>query len=404
MRAARPALLAWPLCGLAFAIGLGIVVLDLLDRNRIRSFGDLQTNGIVMSISFALLGAMIVSRQSGNRIGWIYLGIGIVIPIQGLSAAYYERSVLFGGLAGADWAAWATNWTSTLVFPTGLALFAFMLFPSGRLPSGRWRAVGWAAIAIAATGVLLEWLDPSPINVTDGLPLATNPTGVRAIGTNLNGGLGGTSLFVFGMALIALVIGHLAWRGRRAPLQERQQVKLLAYAAFSTIATLIVVMVMALSGLSVSNTAWDIPIALGFGIAVPLACTFAILKHGLYEIDRLISRTVSYAILTGLLVGIFLGLVLLATRVLPFSSPVAVAASTLAAAALFNPLRNRVQRTVDRRFNRARYDSEATVAGFSVRLREAVDLDTVRIDLLSAVDDAVEPLHVALWIRQPTSR
>ena len=134
-------------------------------------------------------------------------------------------------------------------------------------------------------------------------------------------------------------------------------------------------------------------------LALPAGIAVAVLRYRLYDIDRLISRTLSYAILSGLLIGIFVGTVVLATDVLPFSSPVGVAASTLAAAGLFNPLRLRVQRLVDRRFNRARYDSEAIVAAFTLRLRDAVDLDTVRSELLVAVDKAVEPAHASLWLR-----
>jgi hypothetical protein len=133
--------------------------------------------------------------------------------------------------------------------------------------------------------------------------------------------------------------------------------------------------------------------------ALPVSLGIGILKYRLYEIDRLISRTISYLLVTGLLVGVFLGLVVLITRVLPFSSPVAVAASTLAAAALFNPLRKRVKHTVDRRFNRARYDADATVTAFRLRLREAVDLDTVQRELLRTVDGAVEPAHTSLSIK-----
>jgi hypothetical protein len=125
-----------------------------------------------------------------------------------------------------------------------------------------------------------------------------------------------------------------------------------------------------------------------------------ILKYRLYDIDRIISRTLAYAIVTGLLVGLYAGLVLLATRVLSFHTPVAVAASTLAAAALFNPLRRRVQRAVDRRFNRARYDADQTIAKFAARLKDAVDLDSVRDDLAAVVDHALEPAHVSVWISQ----
>ena len=132
----------------------------------------------------------------------------------------------------------------------------------------------------------------------------------------------------------------------------------------------------------------------------PLACAVAVLKYRLYEIDRIISRTLAYAIITGLLVGMYAGLVLLATRVLSVNSPVAVAASTLAAAALFTPLRSRVQRMVDRRFNRAHYDADKTVAAFAARLQDAVDLDSVRDDLASVVQKALEPAHVSMWVRR----
>jgi hypothetical protein len=133
---------------------------------------------------------------------------------------------------------------------------------------------------------------------------------------------------------------------------------------------------------------------------IPLACAVAVLKYRLYDIDRIISRTLAYAIVTGLLVGVYAGLVLLATEVLRFRTPVAVAAATLAAAALFNPLRQRVQRAVDRRFNRARYDADKTAAAFAARLKDAVDLDSVRDELAGVVYQALEPAHVSVWISQ----
>jgi hypothetical protein len=134
--------------------------------------------------------------------------------------------------------------------------------------------------------------------------------------------------------------------------------------------------------------------------ALPVSIGVAILKYRLYEIDRIISRTLAYAIVTGLLIGVYAGLVLLAQQVLRFSSPVAVAASTLVAAALFNPVRRRVQHAVDRRFNRARYDAERMVTAFAARLQDAVDSDAVRADLASMVHTALEPTHVSVWLRQ----
>jgi hypothetical protein len=139
-------------------------------------------------------------------------------------------------------------------------------------------------------------------------------------------------------------------------------------------------------------------VALVAVLALPLSMGVAILKYRLYDIDRILSRTVAYAIITGLLVGVYAGLVLLATQVLRFSSPVAVAASTLAAAALFTPVRRRVQRAVDRRFNRARYDADRTVTMFAARLQDAVDLDSVRADLQATVSASLQPAHVSVWL------
>jgi hypothetical protein len=391
--------LPWVLCGFALAAAGGSVALDVLDRARIHSLQDVQPTGPVMAVSFSVLGVLIVSRRSGNRIGWIFLLIGVVLPLQSLGILYYERSVLAGGLPGARWAAWLSNWSSLVVFPTGLALFSFLLFPNGRLPSRRWRPFAWIAALQTAAWVVLNVLDPTPIDVGDGFPTIGNPTGVHALGQRIDSAV--NALWYPGLVLIAVVIANLVQRGRRASSLERQQVKLLAYAAAVTIACILAVMIVSLAGVTVSNSVWDVLIVFGFGVAVPVACGTAILRHGLYEIDRLISRTISYGLLTGLLVALFAGLVLLTTRVLPFSSPVGVAAATLAAAGLFTPLRRRIQRLVDRRFNRARYDAEATIAAFNARLRDAVDLDVITSQLVHVVNQTVAPKQTTFWLRPP---
>ncbi len=397
MRSRLGSVLPGALCLVALAASVACVFLDVLDRGHIHSFADTQPAGPVLGISFSLLGTLIVLRRPGNRIGWIYLLIGVAMSLQALGALYYERTVIAGG-PGGRWGAWLSNWASIPVFPTGLALFAFLLFPGGRLPSAGWRRVAQAAIVLFALLLVAALLDPTPIDVGGGFPKVRSVTGVAALGS-LPASIGGV-LYFLGLVLIAATIGGLALRVRRAPTLERQQVKLLAYAAVLTIGSLVAVSIAASAGVSVGNGSWDVPVVFGFGIAVPVACGFAILRHGLYEIDRLISRTLSYALLTGLLVGVFAGLVLLTTRVLPFSSPVGVAASTLAAAGLFSPLRARLQRLVDRRFNRAGYDAEATVATFSTRLRDAVDVDTVLTELAAAAGGSLQPAHVSVWIKQ----
>src|SRR6202035_2118380 len=181
---------------------------------------------------------------------------------------------------------------------------------------------------------------------------------------------------------------------RRASGERRQQLKWLGAGGAVAIAVLFTTIIWSSAPGFVGNAL--LPIAL---MALPLSIGVGILRYRLYEIDRLVSRTLSYAILTGLLVGAFIGLIALTTDTLALSGRVGVAASTLVAAALFNPLRVRIQRLVDRRFNRARYDAEATVAAFTARLRDAGEIDAIRADLLDVVNRAVQPTHASVWIR-----
>ena len=202
-------------------------------------------------------------------------------------------------------------------------------------------------------------------------------------------------------ALLAFSFGFVGYQvlsWRRSAGERRQQVKWLASGAVVTIASAIIAVSFSSSGPTSTLLGWADNLA-WFGLAaLPVSMGVGILRYRLYEIDRLISRTLAYAAVTALLVGVYAGLVLLSTHVLSLNSPVAVAASTLAAAALFNPLRRRVQRFVDRRFNRARYDAELTVTAFAARLKDAVDLGSVRADLTSVVRDTLEPSHVSLWL------
>ena len=202
-------------------------------------------------------------------------------------------------------------------------------------------------------------------------------------------------------ALLAFSFGFVGYQvrsWRRSAGERRQQVKWLASGAVVTIVSAIIAVSFSSSGPTSTLLDWADNLA-WFGLAaLPVSMGVGILRYRLYEIDRLISRTLAYAAVTALLVGVYAGLVLLSTHVLSLNSPVAVAASTLAAAALFNPLRRRVQRFVDRRFNRARYDAELTVTAFAARLKDAVDLGSVRADLTSVVQDTLEPSHVSLWL------
>jgi hypothetical protein len=192
-------------------------------------------------------------------------------------------------------------------------------------------------------------------------------------------------------------LGSQAFGWRQSSDERRQQLKWLLFGSAVSVAGLAITL-----PLSSRSGLLGVLGQLGFvGIfALPASIGVAVLKYRLYDIDRIISRTLAYTLVTGLLVGAYAGIVLLATHVLSVSSPVAVAVSTLAAAALFNPLRHRVQRAVDRRFNRARYDADQTISTFAGRLKDTVDLDSVRDDLAFVVDRALEPAHISVWINE----
>ena len=358
--------------------------------------------GVALGLPFAAVGAVVARREPGNPIGWLLLAFAFFAALSSDAAMY---SVLryrlgHGGLPLGPLAVFlAPSWIPIIV----LLPLPIALFPDGRMPSPAWRATvrAYVAWAVLWLSLLAAWqadgLIFRPIRVDDsGQAIIINhPTGVWLLVNRAT-----FLLLIVYVAIAVAWVGRQIGAYRRARGESRQQLKWLMGGGAVCIAGFMVAIVPG----NPTGLLWQL-ISSGSVMAfaaLPLAIGVGILKYRLYEIDRLVSRTISYAILTATLVGVFVGMVALTTRVLPFSSPVAVAASTLAAAALFNPLRLRVQRRVDRRFNRARYDAEAIVAAFTARLQEAVDLDTVSGDLLAAVH-SVQPAHASVWIRPRSS-
>jgi hypothetical protein len=388
--------LATALGGLAVVLVFGAIPVEALDPGTIAFNGSSDVVSIFASLScllsFAAVGVIVARRQPHNPMGWLLLGVALVWGLSDFGSGYADLDYQYrhGTLPLGHLALLAYSAQSLFY---GLLLFPLIIlcFPDGRLGARwRWPLRAYAAICALEIAATLS-VAIGDYSRRDPLDAAGSLIGLQQPSQWVSNVEFFTLLAGFALSIAAVV--HQIRSYRRARLERREQLKWLVGGA--------AIIVLALPTFIWANAPpliQDIlPLAL---TAVPVTIGIGILKYRLYEIDRIISRTLSYAILTAVLAGTFAGLVLLSTRVLPFSSEVGVAASTLAAAALFNPLRARVQRRVDRRFNRARYDAEATVAAFAARLRDAVDLDAVQRDLLATVQRAVEPSHATIWTRR----
>lgn len=347
-------------------------------------------NTTVLMVPFAVLGFVLARRQPRNPIGWIMLLLGPFF-ILSTDASFY--SLLAYHVRGHDlpWSRLAVVLAPSWVLLQVVLPLPILLFPDGQIASQRWRWTLWAYLAIAVLWV-------GTLGVLGSVALTQHPVGVDSIGQSkhLDGAVHGVTAGIQDVVLVTYVLLVISWvvrllaeyRGSTGDL--RQQLKWLMVGGALCVVGILAGALLSglLSGL----------LFLGI-LAFPVCIGIAILKYRLYDIDRLISRTLSYLIVTGLLIGVYVGLVTLTTRALPLSSPVGVAASTLAVAALFNPVRRRAQRLVDRRFNRARYDADATIAAFTAALRSEIDLDRVQSDLVDVVSRSMQPAHVSVWIR-----
>jgi hypothetical protein len=397
--AARRLRLASP--ATAMVVGVVVLVLTIADvplaqlahQSLAASSGSVP---IWISAPFAAVGFVLAWRKPGNPLGWIMLSVAVFLVLSE-DASFYtvaDYRLRQGGLP--------LGWVALLAQPgwaPGIVLFGLvvLLFPDGRPPSPRLRWMVW----VYAAGAML-WI-AAAVTITVGAIIG-HRTEVDSGGNLLLLDNSASSpgwwvelsnvFFALGTAcwLVSLAAQVLSYR--RSSGVRRQQLKWLmagSAVAFAGITPAL---------LNSASTAAAGPIVLVGFLALPLSIGVAVLRYRLFDIDRIISRTLAYAIVTGLLVGVYAGLVLLTTQVFGVRTPVAVAASTLAAAALFNPVRRRVQRVVDRRFNRARYDADQMVAAFAARLKDAVDLDSVRDDLAGVVQQALEPAHISVWVSQ----
>ncbi len=390
-RFARPgAWLLWSLAVALAAVGAGFILVSLdaavPDNWGFRGYWDLAAP------TFATAGLLIARRQPRNSIGWILLVSAVAQGFGGFVQEYATRAVLIapGSLPGAVPLAWIASW-SFAIFAFALLALMPQLFPNGRPLGPRWWPLLWCGGLAVPFAVLLFGLEPGPLNNASFIdnPLVQPGTfvGVRA--------LIGPAAGIFMAGTVAASQTALVVRFRRARGIERQQIK---WFASSAVICAVAFVVMVADG---QDKRWQI-VVIGAIMTIPIAIGIAILRYRLYDIDVLINRALVYGATTaGIAVAFFAGIVVLQALLRPITggSELAVAASTLACFALFQPLRRRVQTSVDRRFYRARYDAARTLDTFSARLRDEVDLDAVRADLLAAVRDTVQPAHASVWLR-----
>jgi hypothetical protein len=393
-----PGVAAWALWTLTMLAIPVVAWLDHLSRQAGRpELAQLTPSAFVgpvlACVSAATVGAVLASRRPRHPVGWLLLTLGLSLAWAGVPPAYAAYGLLArpGALPAAPTV--ARSWPIIIVTAQTALSFVLLLTPTGSLPSPRWR--WWARLTAAATIILLV-----------GLALASGPLDPRyqVVGGPFElRGQGGVLLVVNQLALavttLAVVVGaaSLVVRFRRAQGVERQQLRWVASAAALAVPAAVV----ALGGLAVGATAvvtWAI--TAGFA-GLPLAIGAAILRYRLYDLDHIISRTLAYGLLTLLLGGGYAAVVLGLGQLLGRDSSLVVAAATLAVAAVFQPARRRIQQAVDRRFNRRRHDTAQTIAAFSTRLHQQIDLDSVTVELLAVADQTMQPTQVSLWLRPP---
>jgi hypothetical protein len=389
-----PAGLAWGLAALALlALAAAVRLAGLMaaaDLPGAQGLGPVVLPIVLATVSAAAVGAVLAGRRPRHPVGWLLLGVALGVVANVLIESYVKYGLLVrpGSLPAARLLVGFT-YTPAVVW-LSCAGFVLLLTPTGRLPSPRWR--WWARLAAAAPVVAALALAVQPH------PLAPdyhgNPLAVPAL-ARLATPVVAAIAVVFSSLLVGA--GSLVGRFRRARGTERQQLRWLALAAALAAGLL-------LAGLVAGYLGRDAVVFASLTLCVallPLATGAAILRYRLYDLDRIISRTVAYGLLTVLLGLAYAAVVLGLGRLLPQSSSLAVAAATLAVAAAFQPARRRVQAAVDRRFNRRRYDAARTIAAFSARLRDQVDLDDLRGELLTVVDQTMQPTRASLWLRPP---
>jgi hypothetical protein len=391
------------------AWSLGILCVALLTFTLLlfafnRSHPDVDVYGpwvqeTVVAVTFPALGLLILSRRPQHPIGWLFCGAGLVAGLDHFCGEYaiYAQQAQPNSLPGGEISAWIVSW---LWVPfNALLVYVALLFPDGRPPSERWRPVAWLVGIAVVVGVIVAALLPVPVcNVCS----IENPLGIEGLESVSD--LVDPLIEAFWYGVLGLVaVASLYVRFRHAGGVERQQIKWLAYAA--SLVVFGTILAYGVYGATGVRWTWQVGItllAIGL-VGTPIAVGIAISRHRLYEIDTLINRTLVYGALTAALALLYFGGIVLLQSVFVAltgqQSTLAVVASTLLIATLFNPLRRRIQAFIDRRFYRRKYDARKTLEAFYAKLRDETDLDRLGVDLVEIVSETMQPAHASLWLR-----
>jgi hypothetical protein len=393
--------LAWALCALSLALtalSLFLLILNLSHPNT--HLYEPWLDNTVTTVFFSTVGALIASRRPENPVGWLLCLYGLVITISHFIAQYAIYALLAqpNSLPAGEALVWIVSWILPIII--GLQVFYILLFPNGRLPSRRWRPLAWLTVAFILVGVISFAFSPGALMGVLG-PIE-NPLGIEGFSNVYYKAI----LFTIAPLLTAAVALSVFMRLRRAVGVERQQIKWFAYAAAANISASTLAYI--IPGV-IDTPLWFERVGFVLNIvsipAIPIAIGIAILRYRLYDIDIIINRTLVYGSLTAMLALVYFGGVtvtqaLLSTLTGQEKLPqLVIVASTLLIAALFTPLRRRIQSFIDRRFYRRKYDARKTLEAFSAQLRDESDLDALSNDLVGMVRETMQPAHDSLWLR-----
>jgi hypothetical protein len=392
-----PVVLAWTLFAAELLLIAALPWIDLLNRRAGRpdlaALAPFAIPPTVAALAAGVVGAVLASRRPRHPVGWLVLTMGVTMGISGASVGYipYGLIVRPGALPAANVV--ARVYPVTIAVVLAVVGFVLLLTPTGRPPSPRWRR--WGRVLAVAVVVALVAAVVAPGSLDPLAQYVSGPMDPQVYGGALR--VANQLALLVGLLTILAGAASLVVRFRSARGVERQQLQWVALAAALTGLSMLVAAVLIAAG-EVNLAAWASVVGVLF---LPLATGAAILRYRLYDLDRIISRTLAYGLLTVLLGLGYAGVVLGLGRLLPDSSSLAVAAATLAVAAVFQPLRRRIQGTVDRRFNRRRHDAARVIEEFGVRLRDQVDLDGLTSEVLAVVDQTMQPTQAWLWQRPP---